>query len=449
MIKMLTSKERDREIARYLVETSRLCKPCHENTAAELSARAEGSAIWIRIAVQYLEAKRVADSSQLRALLAKLPSSKGLAELYWRLFQETSSEEPSNAESIQYALETLAIAFRPLQAEELAYAVILRNRDTDEVGTIREMDEEVEAEAKSLVKLIRPFVTASGPQTAGEPRLRLIHQSLRELVLYGTTDSWKSIGDGYGHRPTKNSLLERPLELNNLLLQCCIRYLLFDECGELDLASASQSRDTECSNRCMSSAIVEDEADMEGTGAMVTESSKVESIFFDPVKLELGHFFTYAASHWTDHFEELAKWHDRMERPTAAELVNLCRAGSLRLNNWVFQWNRPNCTHVAERYLDADQLDPLVVISNFWSCSVLGRFTTGRSFGPPRLPGRISLDSNQQPYRQGPHLQYQKPRGRRKDWADSARPRFILSCCPWLELGQLNREALQKRTGVG
>ncbi|EFY91089.1 hypothetical protein MAC_02760 [Metarhizium acridum CQMa 102] len=72
---------------------------------------------------------------------------------------------------------------------------------------------------------------------------------------------------------------------------------------------------------------------------------------------------TKAASYWTCHLSTVSS----ERRPDPLDLIALCRKDSRRLENWVEQWRRPNCSYVAEYdFPEAmPHLDPLVDTAMF------------------------------------------------------------------------------------
>ncbi|KAJ4296939.1 hypothetical protein N0V88_003855 [Collariella sp. IMI 366227] len=65
--------------------------------------------------------------SELTAALHRLPVNQGLADIFGGLLPTVSQECPDNEALLRLALETLAVAQRPLTADELTYAMFLNN----------------------------------------------------------------------------------------------------------------------------------------------------------------------------------------------------------------------------------------------------------------------------------------------------------------------------------
>ncbi|KAJ4300371.1 hypothetical protein N0V88_003045 [Collariella sp. IMI 366227] len=178
-IELRPSRDRDFTIATYLVARTSLPTTLHPKAVEELAARSHGSAIWLRIAVEYIDSSQSASPKGLEMALARLPSSKGLADLYGKLFDKVCRHIPENKARLQIALEILAVARRPLTLEELSYAVYVNDEG---FATLAQLDEL--AHSCNLLSFIRPFVTATSKgRDMKSSRLRLVHQSLKELIL--------------------------------------------------------------------------------------------------------------------------------------------------------------------------------------------------------------------------------------------------------------------------
>ncbi|GAB1313470.1 hypothetical protein MFIFM68171_03680 [Madurella fahalii] len=350
-IELRSSKDRDHAIATYLVAEVNLPSAFHAKAVEELAARSHGSAIWLRIAVEYIASSHVKNEKGLQMALDKLPSSKGLAELYGKLFGKICEGIPDNEALLQHALEILAVARRPLTLEELAYAVFTVNPIGEDALTLGELGEL--ADSVDLLDLLRPFISASGGGTGKNPQLRLVHQSLKELVLTTPPSEWCS--GGIAKRKNKG----RGAELDANLLDRCIRYLLFDECGEGSLFPNPEESDVTEFFAIMG-AFAEEEPPSPSTpiNAVSTKPSD-----FNPSDLGLGGFYAYAAAYWTSHFSDVLP----ERRPDPQQLITLCQKDSRRLENWVDQWRRPSCSYIPEHsFGDAmSRLDPLTITAMF------------------------------------------------------------------------------------
>lgn len=153
---------------------------------------------------------------------------------------------------------------------------------------------------------------------------------------------------------------ERAQDLNEHMLRCCIQYLLLRECDEISLMDTPPDLLEE--NDVFTSMALGGLEDVEDDGA--TEASLAPAQEFSPAALGLGHFFAYAAAYWTDHFFHVSP---QRHQPAVRDLILLCRPGSQRLRNWVYQSCRPRCTRAPDSELAVRQvdMDPLVVTAMF------------------------------------------------------------------------------------
>ena len=350
-IELRSSQERDRAIAAYLVGETDLPTEFHTKVVEALAVRARGSAIWLRLAVEYMAALDIANDMGLEMALDGLPSDKRLTQLYGKLFSKICDECQHKQTLLQHSLEILASARRPLTLEELAYAVFVINPVGKEAATLGELDSL--AHNFGLGKLIRPFISAAEGDGGKNTKLRLVHQSLKELILTAPPAEWFSAA-----AMAKREQGERAAELDANLLQRCIRYLLFDEFGERSLFPRSD-HDAGESELLAVGDVFDDEVEPQTPATPISRRPSD----FDPSGLGFGSFFAYAAAYWTSHFSDVSS----EGRPDAQQLSELCRKGSQRLENWVEQWRRPYCSYIPEHdYPEAmSNLDPLVIAAIF------------------------------------------------------------------------------------
>ncbi|KAL7953002.1 hypothetical protein V8C34DRAFT_321780 [Trichoderma compactum] len=358
-IELGLSKERDRIIANYLA--SQLNIPEHIPN---------GCAIWLRISLEYIGKLRIRNQKGLESALSRLPSSKGLAELYWTLFDQICSGLPENEDNLQRALETLAVARRPLTADELAYAVFIDVED-DNRTTLRELDQI--AHSVNLLDLIRPFISTIHVRNRKHLQLRLVHQSLKELILQAQPSSWSLVGK----TNWQNQAVQRRAEVNGSLLRRCIKYLLLDKCGENNLSSGFRNG-PDVEFLAIGGVLDDDEFPTELSWSKSPRDC-------DPSDLGLGSFFTYAAPYWTAHFPDASQklW------PDPTDLIVLCSRGSQRLENWVEQWQRLNCSYTAEFPEVMSHLDPLVVTAMFGPVAYMADLLKCNLQTPDFLPDSV------------------------------------------------------------
>ncbi|KAB5571775.1 hypothetical protein GE09DRAFT_992212 [Coniochaeta sp. 2T2.1] len=360
-IDVSSSQTRDRLIASFLVDQiSSIPSDIRDQVVTELSEKANGSGIWLRIAIEYLEKVRIKTPKGLQSHLEKLPSSKGLAELYWKLFNKICSGIPENEDRVRRALEMLAVAERPLSPKELSYAVLFEPDGEEAVATVAELAEVVLE--VDLLELVRPFVSviASGETTS---QLRLVHQSVKEIILQAPPAEWQTLGKV---RSTGQNT-KRSAELNGLLLRQCVKYLLLEECGtnELPLGSGFGVEHANDLDFLQMDVVGDDEDEGAGGEEVQPEDGPGKSAKYDPEELGFGGFFVYSCVYWTVHLKRTASSPD--QRPSPDDLEVLYAKGSQRLANWVEQSLRPRCTYQMDARFGEElaNLDPLVVVAIF------------------------------------------------------------------------------------
>jgi hypothetical protein len=136
------------------------------------------------------------------------------------LFETAEDGESKSATMIEYALETLAISGRLLALEELTIAVTLRAQGKHIFSP--SSFEDYMIGSTGLRQLINPFVSFAG--SADNPTVRIVHESLKELVVGEAFADWGSL-----KRITAEEIDQRQARLNSSLLYCCIKYLLLDD----------------------------------------------------------------------------------------------------------------------------------------------------------------------------------------------------------------------------
>lgn len=266
------------------------------------------------------------------------------------------------------------MARRPLSLLELSWAVELGSPTSPpkSIETLAKYSDEMQ-----IFKLLQPFL---GPVRIADVKtlqVKLVHQSLKELILQSELTKWRDAAIGEGHQ-SRLSQQQRRKELEGALLRLSVQYLLFDEFNELDIFS-SQQRTAEVLHELPGFGVFDDSEsnssnesnadepnshmtndnivignDTEGTGKSLVPGT------FDPCRRGFGEFYAYAACFWLDHF----KGASTESLALLDHIANLCRPGTTTLENWVTMHCRPECT-IAPKFKFAVEhqfLDPLVVV---------------------------------------------------------------------------------------
>ncbi|KAL1862561.1 hypothetical protein Daus18300_008520 [Diaporthe australafricana] len=363
---MKPTRDRDRILAQHL--SQRLDLKVQPTVVAQLSELAEGSAMWLCLAAEALRKAGVRNEAGLRRILEFLRTSPSLVGLYRRLFDSDDIE--ACADVVERALETLAVARRPLTPEELSYAAFM-----DDCGaSLSELDEG--AASVDLLALIRPFVSITSLGTQRGIGVHLVHQSLLDLILRAPPTSWSDMVEAKDGRQQNSQgskqaeerrkrMEERRGQLNGTLLRSCVTYLLYDEFKDKDLASTF-------SGGLMGIADTYDDefplggfGDMEGEDDDACDDAPQEQekgrMEFNPAELGFGKFFAYAGAYWSHHLVGTPLG----QRPEARVFADLCARDTPTLKNWVEMWKRPECTFSEEwGFFSTGPLDPLTVMAS-------------------------------------------------------------------------------------
>lgn len=318
-IDMKPNEERDRLLAKHLVSLH-MAQDLEDKTRdlviEQLTKGAGGSAIWLKMAMASLANDVTSAKNEYGVMrcLEFLQTSPKLVDWYQRLLSRVEDLEYHWINDLERALETLAVAKRPLTIGELSHAVLIdgdaddnNGSDNDEDDNDRDSPSLLNKAAKSadlldnLLDVLRPFVV-SLDDSFGETKnisVRLVHASLRDLLLAARPSQWKGIvAEARPRRLTKKELKQRIHELNGLLMGKCVKYLLLR-----DTEAKFPSEETHKSSDCESQdAQGDDEAGSEfGIDAMFVEPEVQKRVRAHALVSHLP-FYDYAASHWAIHF---------------------------------------------------------------------------------------------------------------------------------------------------
>lgn len=296
-IDMNPTQERDRILAKHLgdkplrqIKDSKV----RERAIEQLAKRAGGSAIWLQMAMASLAGAK--NESRIEKCLQFLETDPKLVDMYESLFKDAESATCNDRDILERALETLAVARRPMSIDELARAAHLD--DVDSLVLLNEAAEEID-----FLSLVRPFVVTL-ESSGGEkcPRVRLVHQSLLELLLTARPSEWDEMAaTRENKRVTDKEKEQRRRELNEQLMGRCVKYLLLDD---LDDSSSDEDADT---TPVTSQGEGEDEPwDGFGFDEMFVEP-EAQKRTRTRAQISHLHLYEYAASHWVSHFAACEK----------------------------------------------------------------------------------------------------------------------------------------------
>lgn len=370
-IEMRPTLERDRVLAEHLVFAIPW-KPFQgdalkREVVDQIAQQAEGSAIWLQMAATTLESEKVDidDDEDVKEYLKWLKTDPSLIQLYSRLFESrlpASRKSAIRRKRAEAALESLTVARRPLSIGELASAAFLDESDVKGL-------ESLEKQSRHLAPVmdhIRPFVSVDEKTGC----YSLVHQSLVDLILDKPPTQWESLvtasctGNDAADPANDTKKLERQERLHADMLSRCVKYIMFDEVQEKDLAGQLQkpAGEEEAIRELLGIGLFDDsEEDIPQPNSTEETDPNNSWEVFDPETYGFGKFFAYAGAYWPDHFAAASP----KQRPEPSRIVQLCGHGTRCLANWVEMWKRPNCRFVDERPdVDIKEMDPLAVVAH-------------------------------------------------------------------------------------
>lgn len=315
-IDMNPTQDRDRILAKHLGDKPlRQIKDrkVRERAIEQLARRAGGSAIWLQMAMASLAGAK--NEGRIEKCLEFLETDPKLVDMYESLFKDADSATCNDREILERALETLAVARRPVTIDELARAAHMD--DADSLRLLNESAEEID-----FLGLVRPFVKTLSESAGGEcPRVRLVHQSLLELLLVARPSDWDTmVATKESRRFTDEQKEQRRRELNKQLMDRCVKYLLLEDLEDNPSDKGADS-------------VQEGDAPWDGLG--------FDEMFAEPetqkrtrtrAQISHLHLYEYAASHWVSHFAACEKEVGEDLRERAKALLDVDKSGC---TDWV------------------------------------------------------------------------------------------------------------------
>ncbi|CAI6336993.1 unnamed protein product [Periconia digitata] len=367
-IVMSSDIHRDRVIVQHTVEKrlDYLSADVASLIIQSLSRMAQGSAIWTKMIVELIEIRKIRAHGPMKRFLEGLPLPQHLSNIYTTLLERSSADDTDNQAIAIGALKILAIACRPLSIQELAWAVALATVQHD-VTTVAALAQLVDPQR--VVSLIHPFIMRIDFVDVKKRQVQLVHQSVKEYII---EESWRHGGSITTRAPnqTENHQNER---LEQFILELCIRYLCLDEIGRSRLFSDEQIAIDQLPEDFD---LFSDDSSVNYDNYCTWEVWEENMIRYDPTERGFGEFFVYASSHWLKHLGAVKSG----PITYLMNIENLCEAGSIRLDNWINQSCRPNCTIKARFDFDSRLYDPLSITSLYGSNIVLHDLLENSSF---------------------------------------------------------------------
>lgn len=331
-IDMDPSEERDRTLATHLATRylDRLNSKVRKKAIDLLAKRAKGSAIWLKMAMESLAL--ATNELGIKECLEFLETSPGLIHFYQRLFK--SADKSPYIDVLERALETLAVARRPLSIDELSRAAFI---DRDDVNNTKRLDDL--AGSVDFLSLIRPFVAILGRSEDGKALMvRLVHESLRDLLLQGRPSEWDKMAARTS--PRRLTKEQRSRELNEQLMGRCVKYLLLENAEDESLdedADSVPDTDVEDSQEDDNPALnLDTNVPQEDDDSVIGFGHTFEALELqdraDQAVISNLHFYDYAARHWTSHFAACEKDVPEKLKESAKTLLDVNASECI---NWV------------------------------------------------------------------------------------------------------------------
>ncbi|KAH7360505.1 hypothetical protein BKA65DRAFT_577265 [Rhexocercosporidium sp. MPI-PUGE-AT-0058] len=364
-INLSSDEGRDRIIVERIVERKlpNLSKDVKILVIETLSRLAQGSAIWTKMIVELIEIRKIRALDPMRTFLDKMSLPAQLSELYSSLLSRCIANDPENWKLVTTALEILAISRRPLSIQELAWAVAL-GTDQEGVTSVAALAKLVDHQR--VMGLIQLFVAHVEFGDINKRQVRLVHQSVKEFIIKDMSSNQPNLQDPAISRTIYHRLIhQRTGSLEAGLLEICIKYLLLDDFNRTNLFSEEQVAIEELPQEF--DLFSNDEELNEYDPSCTWESWEENMIRYDPTDQGFGEFFVYASCHWLEHFSAVTA----ENRPSLWSIEDLCQAGSTRLQNWIRQNCRPQCTIQPRFVFDSRLYDPLSITSLYGSDAML------------------------------------------------------------------------------
>ncbi|KAK7224785.1 hypothetical protein V2G26_012788 [Clonostachys chloroleuca] len=327
-----------------------------------LSRKAQGSAIWTKMVIDLIEIRGIRALGPMRRFLEEEPLPKGLYELYTTLLSRCTSDDSENGALAHTALKLLAASRRPLSILELAWAATL-GAAKDDIVSISDLAMLVDYQR--VMSLIYPFVTRLDFGDVKKRQVGLVHQSVKEFILSQCSPTLPPLS-GSGSKTVQKRHIDQGIEhMEACALEICVKYLLLEEIGSVTLFSEEQIILEELPHGFDVSDSDGDTIEYDLFGSW--DAWEEGMILYDPANRGFGEFFAYASCHWVDHLGAVT------EEPQLhlAGIEKLCEVGSTRIQNWIEQNRRPNCTTKPRFEFDASLYDPVTVMSLYGSEAML------------------------------------------------------------------------------
>lgn len=215
-----------------------------------------------------------------------------------------------------------------------------------------------------VLSLIQPFIAHVDFNDVKRRQVRLAHQSVKEFIVMKSVSNRPGL-QGPATPTAIDQGPQRTVSLEAGILDICVRYLLLDDFGNTALFSEEQLAIEELPQEF--DLFNNDDESADYDPSCTWEDWEDNMIRYDPTDRGFGELFVYASCHWPEHFGAITV----EPLPTLGNIENLCQAGSTRLQNWIKQNCRPECTIKPRFIFDGSLYDPLSITSLYGSEAML------------------------------------------------------------------------------
>ncbi|KAF2228003.1 hypothetical protein BDZ85DRAFT_10798 [Elsinoe ampelina] len=346
--------ERDSELAKHLVNQnlSDLPEDTRSLMVEGIRRSAGGSAIWLRMIIELVQIRQVHEASLIRRLLTQVSLPRRLSDLYETIVENMTKGDPENYRDIFTALRFLAIARRPLSILELAWAVAMAASPA-QVVSVEALSAEVDPQR--VIHLIHPFIAMIEFDDVRKRQVKLAHQSVMEFLRARDSSDERTAAGPTFNISQHGSVHHQADRMHDLALDICIRYLSLAEIGQRELFTSTQIAIDELPQA--TDLFGDPAGPVEYDGKCTWEEWEEDMIRYDPTERGFGDLFVYASCYWLEHLTLSKSPYD------LANVEELCRAGSLRMSNWMQQHCRPDCVMKPRFEFDSTLYDPLGIVA--------------------------------------------------------------------------------------
>ncbi|KAK8240503.1 hypothetical protein HDK90DRAFT_186595 [Phyllosticta capitalensis] len=251
-----------------------------------IAQKAEGNPVWIQMMVEYLDERTLRSQQENLRVIDEFPSQ--VAGVYGKTYEKMAKK--LGTQYLVPPLQILAVACRPLTMRELSEAVALvLGMEPNSIDSFKIYDS-----ARPFIRVDQSvFEEGISTEKLDSAVVRLIHQSLKELILAQEPHTWTKGSGDFAQTPPSLHVAR----LDMMLARACIAHLQEEQYRQ----------------------------DLDIRLYIHTPKEGME-------KKRLPTFFQYAASFWAHHFTN-ADSQGAIPHTLISASAKICQQ-SIRLVNW-------------------------------------------------------------------------------------------------------------------